>query len=566
MGTSLSQTSSVRHKAVNADYNKFYYNRIFSNIEKDVNINGEVVTLTKGIILPIAIKNHGVKATAGEDLDGVYLLGHKKPEASNIKINPLVDASQRGTLFLWTQGGQEKLVSDGAVGLNASNTEYLDGGDDPDLEPDTEKFHIGGWLYLEVDDYGALMSKWNESNDEAEYLLWYHSPSKRLRFSIYSTGNSEAVASSDNFGNIPLNTWLFVDAKWDNSNIFIRVNNGVYDTTTFSGDIKKSNETFKLGRFINENGFDIDIDGRLDSTFFYKGGTLTDSEITFLYNSGDGRTYAEVASHSTLGSKFDGTSGYWWNLDEVSGTRFDATGGGKDLTPVNSPSLAQGVVAGQPSTEQAALTKWLDDSGNNRDPEQSTSTNKPFTFDDSGTLYVEGGGSDDYVVAGGTVSEWESFFQNDFFICVVAKVDSDGSRFIAVRDTNATGGISSFEFRLISSGRLDVVYTANGNSELLRSSGTFLDGNFHVFSCVVRTNNNLEIWEGNSKITSYDAQISDSPDHSNYDISIVPYLLARNLDGSASNFFDGRMKEMAIGTDLSRFDAIRKELVRKHNL
>lgn len=564
MGAGLYQYPSVSHRAVDADFERFHYHWVYAAAEKDVVINGETVTMTKDLVLPINVRNNNIQAAPGGNLNNIYLLGNIRAEDISLDISALTEASQRGTLFLWTQGGRENLVSDGAVGLDASNNEYLEHPDDPDLSPANQPFHIGGWFYfLDKGGYRPVISKYGNNTSSREYTLFLFGDNDVMRFIAVDDQGNNSSLDATSFGSIPTNQWIFGDAGWDGSEIFIRLNNGVKDTMGFSGPFNETTIHFGLGEFLEDSRH---LAGRLDSTFFYKGGTLTDQEITFLYNSGNGRTYAEVAAHSTLGTKFDGTNGYWWNLDEVSGTRYDATGGGKDLTPVNSPSLAQGVVAGQPSTEQAALSKWEDDSGKSHDPVQSTSVNKGFTWiDTDGKMYVEFGG-DDYFEVGGTAQEWEDFLKGDFFICVLVRVDSDGSRFFGIRDPNSTGGVSSFEFRVVSGGKLDIVYSANGNSELLRSSSGFLDGNYHLFSCVVRTNNDFEIWEGDSEITNYDTALSNDPDHSNFNTSLIPYLFARNLDGSPSNFFSGRAKESILCNDLSRFDNIRKELLQKHNL
>lgn len=90
MGAGLHQEPSVIHEAsgvTREDYKNFNYNRVYASVEKDVKINGNVVTLTKGLVLPMAIRPGGVK-DAGGGLDGIYLVGNKTQIATQIGSSP----------------------------------------------------------------------------------------------------------------------------------------------------------------------------------------------------------------------------------------------------------------------------------------------------------------------------------------------------------------------------------------------------------------------------------------------------------------------------------------------
>lgn len=81
MGAGLHKGPSVVHEASKVAndpdkyYNNYTYNRVYASAEKDVEINGETVTLTKGLILPVEILRDGIDGT---DLTGIYLLGNVK--------------------------------------------------------------------------------------------------------------------------------------------------------------------------------------------------------------------------------------------------------------------------------------------------------------------------------------------------------------------------------------------------------------------------------------------------------------------------------------------------------
>lgn len=493
-------------------------------------------------------------------------LGLDRVGGTFIPSNALLSAANAGSLFLWTQGGRENLVSDGAVEFSSSNDDHLEHPDDPDFEQSS--FHLGGWVYLDdKSNTYQIITKFNTGGSpRGGFFLQYSSGDDIIRGIINDDTNSFSIVRSNSFGSPPTGVWLFIDFYWDGQELGLSINDGVRENTAFSGNINYDDASFMLGTFQDGSGTRDHLNGRLDSTFFYKGGTLTDSEITFLYNSGNGRTYAEVEAHSTLGTKFDGTSGYWWNLDEVSGTRYDATGGGKDLTPVNSPSLAQGVVAGQPSTEQAALSKWEDDSGKSHDPVQSTSVNKGFTWiDTDGKMYVEFGGDDGFI-CGGSTTDWEGVVRQDHSLHFVINPSSSVNNEVifGLFTTNPDGNSEVWDVFKTSNDKIRVVVQVDGSARSVETVNTFV-GSWILVSVIVRTDDTREIWINNNQVSTI-VTTSGSPNYSDFNTQQNPALGAWNNQGSLDLHYNGRMKEAVICNDLSRFDAIRKELLQKHNL
>ena len=75
-------------------------------------------------------------------------------------------------------------------------------------------------------------------------------------------------------------------------------------------------------------------EGVIDNAFVYKGRALSQSDVNFLYNGGAGLNYNSL----TAGMKTNLVA--WWDLDEISGTRFDSHGP-HDLTDTNSVEVNQ---------------------------------------------------------------------------------------------------------------------------------------------------------------------------------------------------------------------------------
>lgn len=80
MNASLDHPNTVIHRSDNVDANKFnnfIYTRVYAAADTTVSINGSDVTLAKGVVLPITVKN------IGSDTN-VYLLGTNKQTGAGV--------------------------------------------------------------------------------------------------------------------------------------------------------------------------------------------------------------------------------------------------------------------------------------------------------------------------------------------------------------------------------------------------------------------------------------------------------------------------------------------------
>lgn len=97
---------------------------------------------------------------------------------------------------------------------------------------------------------------------------------------------------------ILINTWYFVAAWRDvvNNVIGVRLNALASATASFPGssNVPNTGSEFTVGA-LNANGARSDFtNGRIDKAGFWKNRLLTSAELDFLYNSGNGRSYAEL--------------------------------------------------------------------------------------------------------------------------------------------------------------------------------------------------------------------------------------------------------------------------------
>lgn len=129
-----------------------------------------------------------------------------------------------------------------------------------------------------------------------EYRLYYKTLSDRLTVdwsengSLF-VGNLEAAT----FGSPPTNLWFFVvfgtkSHPTENTNGFIQVNNGAQDLVNLGGfNAFNSTSALNLGR--TEEGA-IYMDGDLAGAGYWQR-ELTRSELTYLYNNGNGREFRQ---------------------------------------------------------------------------------------------------------------------------------------------------------------------------------------------------------------------------------------------------------------------------------
>jgi hypothetical protein len=214
-------------------------------------------------------------------------------------------ADSQGTNTLTESGGTISYAA-GLVGnardFEGSDARNLQIADNASLSFGDEALTFGCWINTEsqTDDMG-IMGKWNVASTKRSYLMKYVVATDRLTFYASDNGTNEAIATASTFGAVPNATWCFVVCQHDPTanTIGISVNAGAFNTTAHTTGLMDNDTTFTFGCFLNAGSRTKTYDGLADEAFVFRK-VLSADEITWLYNSGAGRTYADLLISAAL--------------------------------------------------------------------------------------------------------------------------------------------------------------------------------------------------------------------------------------------------------------------------
>jgi hypothetical protein len=201
--------------------------------------------------------------------------------------NDLTDTNTVGASATAKQGTSRDFESSNdEFGVIADNADMSLGADTP--------FTWAGWARNEQDFQAStdILAKGTAGNGMA-YCVYL---SGGFRFTLMvGNGSSNQTVSDNTVFPTPANTWFFVVAKHDPvANLLkIKINDGTEVTAAWSGGTQNEGGSFRLGGSLGENG--VAWDGLLDEWGFWKKAT-SDAEDTWLYNSGSGRSYADIVA------------------------------------------------------------------------------------------------------------------------------------------------------------------------------------------------------------------------------------------------------------------------------
>jgi hypothetical protein len=183
--------------------------------------------------------------------------------------------------------------------FEAGSSQYFTLADNADLSTGDIDFSMAAWVKLESKSgQRTVVGKWNFNTSNREFLLEYITATDRFRTGLSSTGANQSFHSADTFGAPSLDTWYLLIFWHDSVNNVRGISvNGVEDTTAYSSGVFDSNAPFTMGRIETTNHWD----GLIDEVAFAKR-VWTPEERAWIYNSGNGRSYADwVATAATGG-------------------------------------------------------------------------------------------------------------------------------------------------------------------------------------------------------------------------------------------------------------------------
>lgn len=231
------------------------------------------------------------KRAAGNDspgtgtLAGYWKLGDGGP--TWVDSTGTTDLTENGTITAVT--GK---VENAADFESSDGADYLSGGDTAALEFAGSDFTIAGWVNVENIAIRTIVAKYNTTGNQREYALRFNNTPNPdvFQFIVSNDGTATNILSASTHGAPSTGSWYFVVAYHDNgTEIGISVNDGAFDTAAHTTGVFAGSATFCIGAWDTGNYWD----GQIDEVGIWNR-LLTAAEITWLYNSGNGRTYEDL--------------------------------------------------------------------------------------------------------------------------------------------------------------------------------------------------------------------------------------------------------------------------------
>src|SRR3990167_9415383 len=369
----------------------------------------------------------------------------------------LIDTTHIEGCKLWLDasvGGNVK--SGNSAQFTAANSEYLSIADNAALSMGDIDFTIAGWFYFDsfpsAGNNMALVGKWGLGDNEYVIHLNNAAGVITLRFVTRNTANTVSTSAISSVTPSTA-TWYFV-AVYHNATtnlIGISINDGAFVTTATTGGARDAANTFEIGRF-DATYF---LDGRAHDVIIAKQ-IYTAAEITFLYNSGNGRRFEDLGLAGTDGANINAASGgvAYFKLGEESGTRADSWGS-NTLTDNNTVTQNDGVSL-KDAVNNDSVRQWTDLSGNGFNATQTgnvTTKSKFITGVQNGKPSIRTDGVNDYL-AFATPFSYSDF---TYFCAFIRRTDTGA---VEILFDNRDSAADGFSFQIDANDKLSVIYNA----------------------------------------------------------------------------------------------------------
>ena len=230
---------------------------------------------------------------------------------NNLSVNTNVPVRDGAKLSAVTGKAMADLGLGRCASFVAANTRELQRGVNEALATGEVDFAVALWVCLKSPGASAAglvghMGVW-------DILKYYDSLVFRG-----TGGSSFSITASDW---LHQDAWMFIYACYNAAaaKAYISTDNGAFVSANSSAAMSGQNlGGFAIGSSIGERYFN----GYIQSVGFWKGGTPTTDEITFLYNNGTPRLYTDLAQMPGIKDHLIS----WWNLNETAGLRHDSHG------------------------------------------------------------------------------------------------------------------------------------------------------------------------------------------------------------------------------------------------
>ena len=152
-------------------------------------------------------------------------------------------------------------------------------------------FSYSLWVKQTTSGYASLISTYtNTGGDRGFYTRISNGAGGIQTYAFNSSGTP--IINGAGFNTLALNTWTHIVVTLDGSNIKTYKNGSLVDTTSYSGSISYGATTYpSIGNlYYAPSTFAYHLSGSMDAVNVWTK-TLTQSEVTELYNSGNGKQY-----------------------------------------------------------------------------------------------------------------------------------------------------------------------------------------------------------------------------------------------------------------------------------
>jgi hypothetical protein len=189
---------------------------------------------------------------------------------------------------------------DNAGTFAKASSQWLSRAYEADLNISGGDFTVAGWVNRSSGGtfQHVVGMGWDETLANNLYVITLRSDNNRFLLQWYNGGYQSIELTTTTISN---GTWYFFCLRRSGSTMSIGVNNGT--PATAAGTLQTITAgTFGIGR--GGSGASAYLDGQVDSLGIWKGYALTDTEVTELYNGGNGVKRSDIGGATPLPSGF----------------------------------------------------------------------------------------------------------------------------------------------------------------------------------------------------------------------------------------------------------------------
>lgn len=248
-----------------------------------------------------------------------------------------------GWLFQYNMKNASGLATTFAADFDGIDA-YLSVADNASLSHGGTVLTAGCWFNPgDVSGNQSIFGKYNTTGDAREYLCWLNGSTLQSSFSSDGTSGGSSFSTANRTG-ITANKWYFVVIRFDASDVntlFLGDEDGGALLTSTDSTITSIHEgaaAFTVGAQAPGANY---LHGGIENLFLFHD-DLSDDEITWLYNAGEGRSHGDIDTSPDTDNPGTTNLVSFYKLDE-SGTadRVDSEGT-NDLTESGGVVLSDG--------------------------------------------------------------------------------------------------------------------------------------------------------------------------------------------------------------------------------